>query len=62
MAAELARQVCSPSCDAVAVVGELVATMGASAAPFQGACSDVVVRTTAEGVGFEPTRTEWAPP
>ena len=24
MAAELARQVCSPSCDAVAVVGELV--------------------------------------
>jgi len=36
MAAELARQVCSPSRDAVAVVGELVAAMGASAAPCQG--------------------------
>jgi threonine/homoserine/homoserine lactone efflux protein len=40
MPAQLARQVCSPSCDAVAVVGELHAAM------------ESWVRQTAKGVGI----------
>jgi ectoine hydroxylase-related dioxygenase (phytanoyl-CoA dioxygenase family) len=34
----------------------------AGPSPSSVTCANVVIRTTAEGVGFEPTRTEWAPP